>query len=92
MSIVTSKLKISEKEVFSRIKLQKVVRGRHLIWWILHRRFGWSLGRIGLAADRDHTSILHGVRAIDHFAERPGAADWLADLVGEIHLAIEARK
>ena len=44
----------------------RVYRPRHCFYWLAYRRLGRTLNQVGLFIRRDHTTILHGVRRVDH--------------------------
>lgn len=66
-----------------RLRNAHVVEARHVAFWILHRRQCWSLQAIGDWLDRDHSSVLHGVRRVD-------ADSRLLELAAELHAAARA--
>ncbi|WP_437309942.1 helix-turn-helix domain-containing protein [Sorangium sp. So ce388] len=51
------------EEVFSRSRRAHIARARHRLWLWLHVEKGWSYPAIGDRFDRDHTTIMSGVRA-----------------------------
>lgn len=44
-----------------------IVRPRAILIWVLRRATDWSLPRIGLVVDRDHSSVLHAIRTVDRW-------------------------
>ena len=50
-----------------------IARARWRVWWIARRATSLSLPVIGrLSGGRDHTTIMHGVRQMDHLIEMGG--------------------
>jgi chromosomal replication initiator protein len=43
----------------------ELVSARQLAMWLCSKLLGWSSVRIGRALNRDHTTVLHGIRRID---------------------------
>lgn len=49
-------------EMLSRDRRYRVVHARHDLMYRLRAELRWSLTRIGLMLDCDHTTVLYGVR------------------------------
>lgn len=62
-------------EVCGRRRTKNVVKARHEVWWRLRNRYGssFSYPELGLLFDRDHTTVMAGVRS---FAEDNPAIDF----------------
>lgn len=57
---------IPASEIFGSSRLKHIVRPRQLAFWVAHRDTDASLPDIGRAfGGRDHTTILHGIRAVE---------------------------
>ncbi len=52
-------------ELLSPCRKSRVVAVRQTAMAVLYHEFGMSLVEIGDALDRDHTTVLHGVRVAD---------------------------
>lgn len=50
-------------QILSRERRHVVARARHLVMYRAHKA-GHSLSHIGRCLDRDHTSVIHGIRRI----------------------------
>ena len=48
-------------EIMGRSRKAPIAQARHLVWLVAQRQ-GMSLTQIGRAFDRDHTTVLHGIR------------------------------
>ncbi len=48
---------------------QNVTRARHMIWWMIRKYLELSLPVIGKEYEKDHTTILTGVRAFEKRSE-----------------------
>ncbi len=55
-------------EVMSRSRTSRVTRARHAVWFTLYD-MGWSYPDIGDVFERDHTTVMSGVKA---FADELG--------------------
>lgn len=54
-------------EISGRRRCQSIVIPRHEFFWLAHRRAKFTLSEIGMrAGNRDHTTVLHGIRATDN--------------------------
>ncbi len=47
-------------------RTRQYAHARQEFYWIAHHLIGASLGQIGRAIARDHTTVLHGLRMVDH--------------------------
>jgi len=56
-------------EILGRSRKTGIAEVRQIAFWLARRFTGRSLPSIGEAFDRDHTTILHGVRLVDRFIE-----------------------
>ena len=63
---------ISKSEITTQHRAKRITLTRHVTYWIGVRRFYRSYPAIGKMLDRDHTSIIHGVRRIDALIEANG--------------------
>lgn len=52
---------IAVKDLLGKSRLRRIAHARFLIWFIASRQ-GLTLQQIARAFDRDHTTILHGIR------------------------------
>ena len=55
---------VSQDDILSSKRDRVTARARQMVMWKAHRE-GHSLTQIGTVLDRDHTSVLHGVRNIN---------------------------
>lgn len=53
---------VTRSDVCSRNRSRAVANARHEVWWRL-RSLAFSYVEIGRLFDRNHTTVLHGVRA-----------------------------
>lgn len=63
-AVVTS-LGVELRQIASPQRATRVVFARQVAMYLMRRRLGMSLGEIGARYGRDHTTVLHAVRAID---------------------------
>lgn len=53
-----------------------IFRPRAILIWVLRQTTDWSLPKIGLVVDRDHTSVLHALRVVERWrSEDPITAE-----------------
>lgn len=65
--VVANHFGISEIEILSERRTNHVVMARHVLYWICKELTPYSYPEIGRRlGGRDHTTILHGVRKIEH--------------------------
>ena len=65
--VVAHHFGISEIELLSERRTNHVVTARHVLYWICKELTPYSYPEIGRRlGGRDHTTILHGVRKIEH--------------------------
>jgi chromosomal replication initiation ATPase DnaA len=55
---------IPQDDILSPKRDRATARARQMVMWKAHRE-GHSLTQIGNVLDRDHTSVLHGIRIIN---------------------------
>jgi hypothetical protein len=53
---------LDAKDLAGRERWPTIVEARHLAWWLLREKTGWSYPELGRALGVDHTSVLNGVR------------------------------
>lgn len=78
------------EQLRARTRNARMSEARHLVFWILHQRC-WSAPAIGELMDRDHTTVLHGVRRVEGSPElRAIAGDLYAGLRPETGVRLVA--
>lgn len=55
---------VSIDDVLSKSKRIEIVRARQLAWYVLHKKYGWSLSTIARHTKKNHTTILHGINKV----------------------------
>jgi chromosomal replication initiation ATPase DnaA len=55
---------VSRGRILSRSRDRNTARARQMVMWKARQK-GYSLTAIGRALNRDHTSVLHGIRVIN---------------------------
>jgi hypothetical protein len=72
---------ISPKDIRSKAKGPTLVEARHLCWWLIRNKTGWSYPEIGRALGTDHTVVMHGVkRTSERVQNKTGTASLQAAL------------
>ena len=54
---------VCREDIFADDRTRQAIIARHSVMHRLRVELGWSLGQIGQHLGRDHTTILHGIRA-----------------------------
>lgn len=77
LRLVSQHTGVSIRDLKSDRRTSDVVRPRQIAFWLMRQCTGLSLPVIGRKfGDRDHTTILHGIRVIDALREtRPATAE-----------------
>jgi len=76
---------VSMAELLSENREGPVAMVRQATFWLLRNQTGWSYPRIGKAMDRDHTTVMHGVRrTADRAIRDADFAERLASALDEI--------
>ncbi len=65
LDAVCRRRSVTREEVCGRGRTRNVARARHELWWELRRNPGMSFGEIGRLFDRNHTTVMTGVRAFE---------------------------
>ena len=58
----TTPRQMHRSPLISTLRRQDLVRARHIAMWLARQRYGVSLPNIGRTINRDHTTVLHGIR------------------------------
>ena len=65
--IIANTFSVSELELLGQRRTKNVITARHVLYWLCREVTPYSLPEIGRRLnDRDHTTILHGIRRIDN--------------------------
>lgn len=64
-SVVGGALNVEPRQLLSSQRTARIVFARQMAMYFLKKLLGMSLNAIGERYDRDHTTVLHAVRAID---------------------------
>lgn len=62
--LVSGRRGVTFEEIFSQSRRKRIAHARFEVWHLM-RKSGFSLTEIGEVFDRDHTSILHGLRRVE---------------------------
>ena len=61
--IIAKAANVSIEEIHGRKRTQALVDARQAIWYIAYTQLAFSYPKIGVLYDRDHTTIMHGVKS-----------------------------
>lgn len=77
--------RVSTDELRGPSKAKHLAHARQVAMWLCRQLTGLSLPRIGVVFNRDHTTVMHAVRKIQHQVDtEPVTAQQLADLTSLI--------
>ncbi|MFD4328314.1 helix-turn-helix domain-containing protein [Nocardioides sp. NPDC058538] len=83
LAAVAAAYVVDVEQLHGRARNAPLAEARHVAFWILHRRRCWLLQAVGDWLDRDHSSVLHGVRRVD-------ADSRLLELAAQLHATARA--
>jgi chromosomal replication initiator protein len=64
--VVAAAFDLDRRRLASPQRAARLVRARHIAMFLMRKRLGLSYGEIGIRYERDHSTVLHAVRAIEH--------------------------
>lgn len=75
--IVTMEYSVNLEDIFKQTRKYEIVRARFAYWWLLKNARGWSYIQIARHAERDHTTVMHGIKKYAYcgWSERFNLAD-----------------
>lgn len=62
---------VTKEAMLSKSRKREVCAARNMIWVLLHRKHYWSYARIGRVFNRDHATVVQGIRRTDLYAKVP---------------------
>lgn len=62
--VVASQFDVPPAAVSGRSRINSHSEARQVVFYLLRARHGWTLKAIGEAFDRDHATVIHGIRKI----------------------------
>ena len=62
LTYILDVFKIEEYQVFSKTRIREVVHARFMCYWYLYNSTNLTLGSIGKMFNRDHATVLHGLK------------------------------
>ena len=62
---ITDEFAVTWAEIVSPRRNSYIVRARHKMFWRLKNETIWSLPQIGRYVNKDHTTVLHGIRRFE---------------------------
>lgn len=86
---VCNRLLVTEAELIGRQRNYRFVEARQIADWLGRRHTNLTLQMIGnVVGNRDHTTVLHGVRNIDRRIE---SDDWLRKVAAALDAEIKTK-
>ena len=79
---------VSLGDLMGRNRMQLVAQARNLCFWLLRTHMPMSYPEIGKMFDRDHTTVMAGVRSASRHVER--CDDWTMDCIREVGKLVES--
>jgi len=99
--IIMAVSRISEvqaEHILGKCRMADIVKVRQTAYWLARRFAGRSLPALGMTFYRDHTTVLHGIRAVDALIADKGIAPsedtveaWAEALLGQYRAERERR-
>lgn len=78
-------LAVPLRELVGGSRVSRVCTARHLVWYLLRKRYGLTWMEIGRQVKRNHTSVLHGVNcARKQLLKHPELQRKLANIEGAV--------
>ena len=74
LDAVCRRRNVTREEVCGRRRTRNIARARQELWWELRRDPGMSFGEIARLFDRNHTTVMTGVRVFARTRAAPLAA------------------
>ena len=78
---------IPDLDIFADRRNGRANEARTVAYWVAHRRCGYTYKAIGMAVDRDHSTVLHAVKRLDtEILNNPAvheAVEKLAEALGD---------
>ena len=65
LQIISEYYGVSENLIKSKSRKDEVVKARHAYFYIAYKTSGKGLAEIGKLVNRDHTTVIHGIRKIE---------------------------
>lgn len=69
VDVVCRDYKITREQFMSECRRKNFAIPRHVAWYLAHRMTTLSLASLGRLHNRDHTSILYGIRKMERLVE-----------------------
>lgn len=64
LQAVADSYRMSTGRILGRQRGQRVVRARQVAMWLIRDKLKWSYPAVGMFMKRDHSTIIHGVKAV----------------------------
>lgn len=65
LEVISEYYGVSENSIKSKTRKVKSVRARQIYFYIAYKTSGKGLAEIGKLVNRDHTTVIHGIRKIE---------------------------
>lgn len=75
---------VTPKELRMRKRNRELVDPRHICMYLIKMKTNMQVTKIGDLFDRDHTTVLHGVKSVKNQLTHP-ADDRFRDIIGALH-------
>ncbi len=86
IELTCSYFHVDRKPVMGKLRVAKYVQARHVLMYLFRTKLKMGLKQIGEIFGRDHTTAIHGVKAIQNCLE---VGDYLAKDVERLKTLIE---
>lgn len=63
--LVAIECNITVEMMRERSRMQEILFARFILWYLAKQKLGYTAARIGRMTERDHTTIINGVRRVE---------------------------
>lgn len=77
LAVVAQTTAMSVDKILSKDRSEHIAVARHLLYWALFRLGGMTKSGIARFTERNHTTVIHGIRCVDEAIEKHGDIELL---------------
>lgn len=65
LTVISKNCGVSVEDILSKVRKKEVVDARHYFFTIMRKHLGHTTTSVGRFTDRDHTTVIHGIRTFN---------------------------
>jgi chromosomal replication initiator protein len=70
LNLIEAEFGVNREQIQSQNRLRAIVEARHVLFYLMRNsRFDFGVTEIGLIFNRDHTTVIHGVKQINNLIQ-----------------------